>query len=326
MVRRAWLILFLSSLPTRAMAGNCDGVETSGCIDAETFWPHAGPRRLMTIGGTETLAQGNVGFGLVGSYQSRPVTFQTPTGAGPVTRNAIDNQITSTFLFSYGITKKLEVDAALPVTIFQDGTGMQPITGGAPLHDTTARDLRFGAAYAFVPHLAARFEMSAPTGDKNGQFAGDRGAVWIPSIAGDFRVGRFFVGGEIGARLRATTGLVGARVGSQLVIAAGAGFDVLEKQRLSIAVEARTLPILVEQRIAMQTDQGITTQPGGGIIAPAEWMVSARSAPVLDGDVTLQLGVGGAISDPSNAPITVPRFRVALAIVFAPVEKKGSVR
>lgn len=323
MVRRAWPILVLLWMPARAMAGNCDAVETSGCIDSETFWPHAGPRRLMTVGGTETIAQGNVGFGLVGSYQSRPVTIQTPTGAGPMSRNAIDNQITSTFLFSYGITKKLEIDAALPVTIFQDGTGMQPITGGAPLHDTAARDLRFGIAYALIPHLAARFEMSAPTGDKNGQLAGDRGAVWIPSIAGDLRMGRFFAGAELGARLRATTGLLGARVGSQLVIAGGAGVDVLEKQRLSFVAEVRTLPILVEQRIATQTDQGITTQPGGGIVAPTEWMVSARSAPLLEGDVTLQLGVGGAITDPSNTPITVPRLRVALAIVFAPVEKKA---
>jgi hypothetical protein len=225
-------------------------------------------------------------------------------------------------LFSYGVTKKLELDGAIPVTIFQDGTGMQPVTGGAALHDTSARDLRFGVTYAIIPHIAARFEMSAPTADKNGQLAGDRGAVWIPSLAADYRIGRFFFGAEVGARLRRATGFLGARIGSQLVVAGGAGFEILDKQRLAITAEARALPTFIEQQIATQTDQGITTLPGGGIIAPAEWMVSARSAPVLGGDLMLQLGGGSGI----GSALTTPMIRIALAIVYAPVEKKGDTR
>jgi hypothetical protein len=315
MLRRAWpIVLGALFVPARALAGNCDGVETSGCIDSDTFWPHAGPRKLMAVGGSETIAKGTVGFGLVGSYQHRPVMLSTASGQGQVKQAAIDNQITSTFLFSYGVTKKLELDGAIPVTIFQDGAGTQPITGGAALHDTTARDLRFGVTYAVIPHVAARFAMSAPTADKNGQFAGDRGVDWIPSLAADYRIGRFFFGAEVGARLRATTGFIGARIGSQLVVAGGAGFDILDKQRLAITAEARALPTFAEQQIATQTDQGITTAPGGGFIAPAEWMVSARSAPVLNGDLTLQLGGGSGI----GSSITTPMIRIALAIVYAP--------
>ena len=71
------------------------------------------------------------------------------------------------------------------------------------------------------PALAARFETSAPTGDQD-QFAGERGAVFSPSVAGDARFHRFFAGAELGARLRPVAELVGARGGSQLRAAAGA--------------------------------------------------------------------------------------------------------
>jgi hypothetical protein len=319
MIRRAWPItIALLAFSNDVLAGNCDAPETSGCVDADTFWPHAGPRRLMMVGGAETIAAGNVSFGLVTSWQVRPVVLRLPTGGEPVTKPAIDNQINTTFLFAWGVTKKLELEAALPVTIYQNGTGMQPVSGGESLHDTAARDLRFGAAYSIIPHVLARFEMSAPIGDKNGQLASDRSAVWIPSVSADFRRGRFFAGAEIGGRFRAVTGLVGARIGSQIVLAGGAGMDILEKQRLAVTVEARALPVLVEQGIAHQTDQGIVVSGGGGLIAPAEWMVSARSSPVED--LSLQLGIGGGLP-PVDAPVTVPAFRIALAIVFTPMER-----
>jgi len=53
-------------------------------------------------------------------------------------------------------------------------------------------------------------------------------------------------------------------------------------------------------------------------------MVTARTAPLEGGDLSIQLGVGGGIPtsvDPSGkvyAPITTPAFRVALGITFAP--------
>ena len=80
---------------------------------------------------------------------------------------------------------------------------------------TATRDMRFGVTYTFLRRpkknpwrhdsrgfgLAARFETVAPTGD-DGAFAAEPNAVFVPSIAADYRDHRFFAGVEVGARIR----------------------------------------------------------------------------------------------------------------------------
>ncbi len=159
--------------------------------------------------------------------------------------------------------------------------------------------------------------MSAPTGDKD-QFAGEESAVFIPSLAADYRVGQLFFAGEAGARLRSTDEFVGARVGSQLAFGLGAGFDILSRERLTVVGEARALPTLTEQHDAQQTTGGVVSSPNGKFITPAEWLLSVRSAPFRGGDFAGQIGGGGAIPFGSDAAITTPRFRFILSIVFEP--------
>lgn len=323
----------------RAWAGGCDSPELSGCIDSDTFWPHAGRQRLVAVGGTETLARGRVGFGLVASYQSRPIMLLRATTDERVA--AIDNQLNASFLFAYGLTDRLEVDAALPITLWQDGTGLQPLTGGRALSTSAARDLRLGIAFAVVPRarvtdgwapptraftpgrawaLTARFEVAAPTGDR-GQLAGDRGAVFVPTLAADYRpqhasFERFGLGLEVGARIRDTTSLLGSRVGTQMVLGLGASFDLVTRERLTIGAEARLLPTFATQADAQPSGGAIVTTPNGLLAMPAEWLVSLRSAPIAGGDFSLQLAGGGPI--PFTDAITLPRARITLGVVFAP--------
>jgi hypothetical protein len=320
-------------------AERCGNPLISACINDDTLWPHAGPAQFLGVGGSETVAKGQVGFGLVTSYLSRPITLHLPSpGPGGSSSNAINDQVNGTFLWAYGVTDRLELDVALPITFGQGGGGVQSITGGAGVQDTAMRDMRFGAAWSIVPRarvaplaqntwaLAARFETSAPTGDE-GQFAGERAAVFVPSIAGDVRLDRFFAAAELGARLRPTAELVGARVGSQLVVAAGAGLDLFARHDLlAIAAEARALPILVGQHASQQTPQGLVSVPCGdagttcsSTIIPAEWAVSARTAPLVGGDLAFILGGGGALNP--DAPITTPRFRFTLSIRYAPLAR-----
>ena len=80
--------------------------------------------------------------------------------------------------------------------------------------------------------------ISAPTGD-SGDFAGERSAVFAPSIAADYRYRIFFAGLDVGARLRPVTEFAGARVGSQITTGLGGGFDVIDRERLSVMAEAR---------------------------------------------------------------------------------------
>ncbi len=331
--------LFALALSPRAEA-DCVAV-TGACINSDTLWPHAGPGEFLTVGGTETVQASRIAFGLVATYLSRPIVLDLPAPdpTKPSPRNAIDNEINATFLFAYGVTDRLELDLALPVTIFQDGDGTSPLTGGAQVPTTATRDLRFGATYTFLRRpkkhpwrhdasgfgLAARFEMTAPTGDE-GAFAGESNAVYVPSLALDYRSHRFFFGAELGARIRPATDFAGARIGTQAFLAGGVGFDLLDQHDLlSVTAEARILPGFTEQGTLSQTVSGLQSVSNGTFIAPAEWMVTARTSPLEGGDLSIQLGVGGAIPtsiDPTTnafgAPATVPRFRVALGLTFAP--------
>src|SRR5580658_10278558 len=171
-----------------ANATDCGAPLVSTCIDDDNLWPRAGSSRFLSVGGTTTLEGGQVGFGVVTTYLSRPLTLQSATpGPGGSRDYVIDNQANTAFLWSYGIARDLELDFVLPITLGQSGTGTSPITGApsqTALSNTATRDLRFGFTYALLARggldansptqnglaLAARFEMSAPTGDA-GEFA-----------------------------------------------------------------------------------------------------------------------------------------------------------
>jgi hypothetical protein len=307
----------------------------SPCIDDDAMWPHAGRARFVQVGSAETLPAAQLGFGIVATYLSRPVVLQVPTpGAFGSNQYAVDQQANATFLWAYGMTDRLELDFALPITLAESGAGLSPITGGAQLKDTAVRDLRLGFAYEIVPHtpgpktypagsnshedgpstrefgVVGRFELSAPTGDRE-QFAGETGGVFVPSLAADYRhPGGFIAGLEAGARIRQTTDLLTARVGSQLVLGAGVGYEILPNELLTVAFEAWALPMLV-------------AQADGSTIVPAEWQVSARTAPTRHGDVSLELSGGGPFQSPQ--PITTPAFRFTLGVRWAPTGRATPV-
>ncbi|MBX3230184.1 MAG: hypothetical protein KIT84_24875 [Labilithrix sp.] len=324
-----------------ASAQQCSNPTMSTCINSDTLWPHAGPQRFVAVGGTETVTSGQVGFGLVATYLSRPILLNAPTpgvtGVTPdgtlqvgTSQYAVDDQVNANFLFAYGITDQLELDVAAPVTLVQNGAGTSSITGGRSLRDTAVRDMRFGLAYAIVPRarvapdvaveeggkgrswsLAARMIMTAPIGD-NRDFAGERTVVYAPSISADYRVSRLFFGTEVGARIRPIAELAGARVGTQVTAALGAGVDILPQELLSFLAEGRVYSNLPEQRATSFTPSRT--------IAPAEWLAGLRSAPFLAGDISFYAGGGGPIPI-TDDPITVPRFRFVLGVSYAPLRR-----
>jgi OmpA-OmpF porin, OOP family len=339
-MRALWPVLCAGVITciARTAAAGCDAPVVSPCIDSDTFWPHAGPSLFMNVGGTETVAADRIAFGLVATYLSRPIVLHVPSpGSAGSDRPAVDNEVNATFLFAYGVTDRLELDLALPVTIFQDGAGVSPLLGcggtvSCSVPATATRDMRFGATYTFLKRpkkhpwrhdasgfgLAARFETSAPTGDENA-FAGERAAIFIPSISLDYRSYRFFAGAEVGVRIRPTTDFAGARIGTQGMVSAGVGLDLLKRHDLlAVTAEARVLPVFTEQADVSQGPNGLQSSANGAFITPAEWMVSARTAPFEGGDLTLQLGVGGWLPTSGFAPATAPRFRAALGLSFAP--------
>lgn len=321
----------LLASPSTASAKNCAGIEST-CIDDDTYWAHAGPARFVAVGSTETAGAGQLAFGLASDYLHAPIVIDTPIGPTSTTQQyVVKDQVDGAFLWSYGVTDRLQLDLVMPVTFIQSGGSLSAITGGDSLKDTAMRDLRFGFAYALVAHARApaepprsswglvyRLEVKAPTGDAD-QFAGERSAVFVPSLAADARWGRFFVGAEVGARIRPTTELLGNRVGTQLVTALGAGYDILGKRDLLTAtLEAWSLPTFAEQHTVTEPAPGTyLSTPNGKSIAPTEWQLAVRTAPTRRGDLAIQVGGGTGIPLTSKA-ITEPDVRVTLSVRWTP--------
>jgi hypothetical protein len=324
---------------TEARAQQCSNPLVSTCINSDSFWPQAGPQRFVAVGSAETVAARQVSFGLVTTYLSRPVILRVASpGPGGSDQFVVDNQVNANFLFAYGVTNRLQLDVGVPITLVQTGAGTSPLTGGRSLRDTAVRDMRFGLAYALVPRaridpekaaaeggpgntfaVVARFTFSAPIGD-NTDFAGERTAVFVPSLAADYRVWRLFFGAEVGARVRPVTEFAGARIGTQITTALGAGYDILPRDLLSVLLEGRAYYNFAEQHDSQQSPFGITSTPNGTRIIPSEWMLGLRSAPLLGGDVSFYVGGGGPLPI-TDAAITVPRFRFALGVTYAPMQR-----
>jgi outer membrane protein OmpA-like peptidoglycan-associated protein len=319
-----------------AQASECGDVSRlSSCVNADTLWPHAGAASFQSVGATETTPPSQFSFGLVTSYLRKPIVLRasSPDPAGTQVP-AVDHLVNSAFLWAFGVTDRLELNLVMPATLYQTGSGLSGYTSSraTPLPTTAVRDLRYGLAYAVLPRAraypthglaaTARFEMSAPVGDRQ-SFAGDRTAVWYPSVSADYRVGRLIVGSEIGARLRGTSEVAGTRVGSQIFASVAVGYDILRDQQLTAAIEAFALPTLVGQKDLHRdpTTAELIAQDSSRRLVPAEWMATVRTAPVSGGDFSIAAsgGTSLAFSDPSS--MTSPIYRFVLGVRYAPLAR-----
>ncbi len=322
--------------PTQAYAEDCnDDTHLGTCIEADTLWPHAGPARFQSVGATETTAPKQFSFGLVTTYLRKPIVLRAASSNPSGTDiPAVDHLLDTTFLWAFGITDQIEASAAMPMTLYRTGSGISAFasTQARELPKTSLRDLRFGLAYAVIPRprvfpgthyaLTTRFEAAVPTGEQQ-WFAGDRAPVWMPSVAADYRRGPWFAGVELGARLRQTTDLAGARIGSQGFASLGVGLDLLPQELLSATVEAFALPSLVGQTRLYRDPitQELASESSNRKQLPAEWLAGIRTAPTADGDVSFSLSGGTIIPLTSDSAVTAPAYRFVLGARYAPLER-----
>jgi hypothetical protein len=322
--------MILLGSPFAARAACDPGLST--CIDADTFWPHAGPAYFTVAGGTAVTPRGSFGFGWVTTYLARPVVLLVPSSQPNGTEvAAVDRRLDTTFLFSYGLADRIEATVAIPVALYQTGTGISALTSQASrsIDRTALRDVRAGAAFSLMApppsggfSLASRLELALPTGAES-SFNGDRTAVMIPGFAAEFRRAGFALGSEIGARLRGTSDLAGTRVGSQLVFSLGMGGELLSENRLGVLLEAVALPTLVSQHELSPVDVngGRAVTGDRRPLMPTEWMASLRTAALMSGEMTLNLGVGGSLGLTGESGITSPSFRATLGLRYTPRAK-----
>ena len=321
----------VSALARIAGATDCaPASRLSTCIDSDNLWPKAGPSLFTSVGGATVTPSGQMSFGLITSFQKKPLTLRLPSAdPGGTTVPLVDNQLNATFLWAVGLGSRLELTAAAPVTLFQDGFGLSAVTDQKPteLVRTAIRDPRLGLTFALVPRpvtsidglaVVARADLTLPVGDRD-VYASGGSFVGIPAIAAEWRHSRLAIAGEAGARVRSTHEIAGARIGSQLVESIGASWDVKPDEKLAITAEAFSVQTLASQSTLIRDASGnLVDGPSRKLNAPTEWLAGIRSAPALAGDVTVHLAFGTSIPLTDN-DATQPRYRIVGGFRYAPL-------
>jgi len=302
-----------SAMAPRVADARCDSnAALHACVNADSLWLPARRGSFLTLTNAETLAPGDVAFGSSASLSSKPIVLRVPSPGSHLEVPAVDKALHVSLSASVGVATDWELAVIVPLTLYQSGAGVAPYLSSEAdaLPRTALRDPRLGATYALLARdledqgdgfaLAAHLDLSLPLGNADA-FASEPGPVLSPTVTADFRSGPLLVGAEAGARLRTPTRFANTRLGPQAVLALGAGVDVL-RETLSLAVEAFALPVLA-------------SQPSGGTLVPAEWMVTARTVPFADGAWAASLGGGTAIPLTEGA-ITASAWRAVLSIQY----------
>src|SRR5690606_22589518 len=162
------------------------------------------------------------------------------------------------------------------------------------------------------PGLAARFEIVAPTGTDEA-FASAPTATWAPGLGFDYQLGDWSFGADVGGRFRDDVAFASTLIGSQIGAAVGAGYDILPDGWLGVGLEAFALFTLLRG-----TDRTLDPRTGEAreepspLHIPAEWLLSVRTAGLLDGRLRGRLGGGRLIPPGARLPVTLPAVRLVL--------------
>jgi hypothetical protein len=325
----AWLALALVALTSQdapAQVDPCqppDGIST--CVPSDNLWPYAGGGRWLAQAPTQTASELSASFGLQLGYIHRPIGLEVAsTDPDGTTIYAVEHVFGATLMTAFGVTDRFQVQLTAPFVLFQDGATKADIIGSDDfLPRSAVGDFRFGATLSLLPRgpdedgpgLAARFEMSAPTGLKEA-FVSSPSAAYAPGVSFDYRVGRFFVGADAGARVRSETEIAGTIVGSQISGALGLGVEVLDDGWLSFQGEAFALFTLIRGTEDVIDEEGESIERARQAHIPAEWLLSARTAGALDGRLRVTAGGGSFIPTGDELLVTTPAFRVLAALHY----------
>ena len=304
--------LGLALCPAVASAQTAVGTDTG--LDAQLFWPASGAGEHLGLRGPGVARAGDVGFGLVFNAMRNPLML-APVGGGQRAA-AIDWALTADFLWHVGLGRRVQLSAAIPVVLAQDGLGSTPVLGaaGSVLGDTALRDLRLEASVALVqrarridargPGVRLDLGLALPIGEERA-FQSSSRVTFAPMLVADWRLPQFTFTANLGARLRTqSAAFADFSVGSQGFIGIGVAFRPARTgnlSRLGLAVDyVNLLPF--------------TSREGFKTTTPQEVFVGARYA--TDAARDIEVFAGGGIPLGSD-PLT-PAWRLLAGVSYAP--------
>ncbi|GEM_PF-2812616 len=325
-VGRLAVVVIALALAPPARAGDCAPESTySTCFDADARWLSPPSAPFLGVAGAVPLAAGHHRLGAAIGWLERPVVLALPS-PDPTGRElrVVDRIVSLTLLESVALGSRATFDGAIPLTLAQQGAGMESVTSLAPAPaPRVLRDPRAGFTLGLARRqarvetaLAARYVVVLPLGDER-TLGGERGLVGAPSLAVEGRGDHFFAGAEAGVRLRMAVQVGDTRLGTSLVGAAGVGWDPLRERRLTLTAEAVAAPVLVRQ-------PAVPERLSGRWVVPAEWLVAVGSQALGRRSPAVMLGVGAGIPLSSAPPgfdatgprsaVTTPRLRAVFTV------------
>lgn len=221
-------------------------------VDSQLSWPTPGPSHYITALSSDIAGHKDVAFSSLFEYYRKPIGLESDTD----TYWVVENAFTMDFMWAFGILDIVQIGLVLPLTLEQNGTGMDiegirpPDTPDADymLASSALRDIRFNVKTRFlggkaeIPDqrdfgLAFDLGLAVPSGDEM-SFAGDGGVVLFPTMIVDFHRCMFSAAINLGGRFRfdQDISLMNLSVGQQGTFGAAATGHLL-KRRLLVSGE-----------------------------------------------------------------------------------------
>jgi hypothetical protein len=327
-----------------AQASECaNGAAFSPCFDANTLWLPAGRASFLSMPDTQTIAPGQMGFGMASELLHRPLRLRvaSPDRDGRDVQ-VLDTAIDVSYFLAFGVLRNLEASVLASTRVHQSGAGVGGIDSQSapPLERNAVRDPRVGIAYSLdnalaVPSFGLRIGLDAtlPLGERDA-FANERSFVVMPNTTFGFAYRALRLHGELGLRLRQPLDFAGSYLGNQGFFAFGVALDLLPPDWLSVSAEVFGLP-------SLSNDLGRAASPLVSEVRlfPAEWLISGHSSFGSRGPWRLSLGAGSGIPlssetrESGTGPRTVhfmgmttPDFRALLVVRFAPTDEHSTRR
>ncbi|MBI5478302.1 MAG: hypothetical protein HY906_05565 [Deltaproteobacteria bacterium] len=259
---------------------------TNLALDRALLRPGAGV--TFAADGGETLPRGAVFFTARCGALGRPWVLRNgltgETVAVPVAR-----AFTAEVAAAIGVTGRLQVGLAQPVTLYQSGDRLRGVADDRPLSTTVGGDARLHLKASMVDAAAGGGRLTlafapfiaAPTGDA-AQFAGV-GSVWGElRLAGGWRRGGLLAVADLGLRLRSPTVFYGVRHDTAaLTFALGAAWTLPARalrRRLTLILDVdgdaqgpgRPVPVEARGGMSVRAWRGLHVAAAGGVSVSRE--------------------------------------------------------
>src|SRR5262249_43705687 len=99
-------------------------------VDAQNYWPIAGPASGVVLRASHLQPHLTLGFSALLNFMYRPLILRDPTMPTGDPINGMSYALTTDFLWTFGLFNRLQLDLAVPVVAAQSGAGVAPLTLG----------------------------------------------------------------------------------------------------------------------------------------------------------------------------------------------------